>query len=233
MLMPARRLEGARPAGRAGAWVNGSLLFGLPTITLCAAVRTRARHAVRRGALGADAGGVLRAAGGLAARTPATGCGGIRGQSGHRHGLHHAHHAVRARRAQHRRRLGARGRGAGLAGIPAVAGSRSRGSATCCWRSRALWLLVGTIVHSTDERDQRHSAERTAVGRVVTGRRVVRAAILARRSGPIRRLAARPERVAESLLIGWGTLWLGLVLLVEIDTVRGRPATSWRHAWCA
>ena len=128
MLMPLRAKattnEKALPTD---AWVQGALLFGLPTITFVL------QHGlVRHTEYGTAVAALVLAAFyiGMATwmRSRPAPVRGLRGQPGRRHRLHGAGDSVRARRAQHRGRVGARRCGPGLVGPAPVAPHRA-----CLW----------------------------------------------------------------------------------------------------
>jgi uncharacterized membrane protein len=79
-----------------------------------------------------------------------------------------------------------------------------------------LWLLVGTVVNSRTS-----AINATLLNGLLLAASSLAAAWCMQRFS--RGILADPETggaarwVAESLLIGWGTLWLGLVMLVEIS----------------
>jgi len=215
MLMPARHLRTGTPGGRAGAWVNGSLLFGLPTITF-ALQYGLVQHTAYGVALSALvlAGFYVLLAAWLMAR-PFVAAVVFEGSLaiGTVFGTLTIPFALDAR---------------------STAGAWALEGAALVWlgfrQGRALgrvfgylllvlaggWLFVASIF-------QHLTAVFNATllnGLLLAGASLAGAWCVQRFSGetPAPRLAGGDlERAAEPVLIGWGTAWLAYVALIEID----------------
>ena len=141
LVLPARRLGGASAQGsgasRRDAWVNSSLLFGLPTVTFALQYGLVGDTPFGAALVGARARRLLCLARDVdenrARARPH-----LRRDARDRDRLPDARHPVRARRAQHRRRLGARRRGPGLDRLSPAAPAAARVRLSAAVRSPAL-----------------------------------------------------------------------------------------------
>ena len=188
-----RRIEpGRRRGARAHAWVNSSLLFGLPTIVFAleyglvrgtpygAALAALVLAALLRDARDVDA-------------APARARHHLRGDARDRDRLPHPRHSVRARRAQHRRRVDARRRGADLDRLSPAA-RRAAGLRLRPPRHRG----AGDAARPRAPRRPDGASERVSLQRADGGGGVARRRLLRPSRRPRRRVAARRRGVRDA-----------------------------------